>query len=208
MVHRPHGRLQVGGGLLPAPSQHCECLFRGSSSSWSIHALAGMMWTLEAHRIHSCATAQVGVLSFTPRQPPNGNRGQGQSVLPLPSACPCSPALPYWPCQLVQDSPGAGAACLICATLPQAAKPRGASAITASMGCSQRVRQAGLQGGLAVQTAGTPASSYPSSPNPRGRRVSVAVGPGRAAPQGLCPHCPGITVCFSFQPNHFFFLFF
>lgn len=87
-----------GGGLLPAPSQHCECLFRGSSSSWSIHALAGMMWTLEAHRIHSCATAQVGVLSFTPRQPPNGNRGGSRSAGPVsPAAALCLPMQPGTP---------------------------------------------------------------------------------------------------------------
>lgn len=60
-----------------------------------------------------------------------------------------------------------------------------------------------------MQTAGAPASSYPSGP-PRGAgRVSAASGARQDRSVGPMSPLPQITVCFYFQsPNHFFLLLF
>lgn len=60
-----------------------------------------------------------------------------------------------------------------------------------------------------MQTAGAPASSYPSGPPCGAGRVSAASGAKQDRSVGPMSPLPQITVCFYFQsPNHFFLFFF
>lgn len=92
-------------------------------------SLAGVRQGLGARRIHSCAEAGAGAIASHPGRPPNGSGGGSPSAGPVhPASCRQSQPAQLFPTALPAGAggrPGSRAACPTCATLPEAAKPRG-----------------------------------------------------------------------------------
>lgn len=160
---------------------------------------------------------ELGHSASPPGRPPNGSGGGSPSAGPVHPATHRQPQpAQLFPAALPAGAagrPGSQAACPTCATLPEAAKPRGDCGPHPGRPGHGRPRPqhrielftAGPAGGAprGPRCANCWHSSFqlPHGPPSGGRRGSAAMGPLSSLPQN--------NSVFSFQPpNHFFFIIF